>query len=44
MPLLLPLSPHESLLAKLTKKRGVFTNPIHLDDVVALMLLVTPED
>lgn len=40
MPLLLPLSPHESLLAKLIKNRGVFTNLIHLNDDVVLM----PED
>lgn len=44
MPLLLPLSPHESFLAKLVKNRGVFTNPIHLNDAVVLMLLVIPED
>lgn len=44
IPLLLPPSPHESLLAKLIKNRGVFTNLIHLNDVVVLMLLVIPED
>lgn len=42
--LLLPLSLHESLLGKLIKSKDVVTNPIHLNDVAVLMVLVIPED